>query len=281
MFDLIAIYVWSIVGGTLLGVSLAVVGVHMASRGRSLQVLNSAQGAELGTLSALLLGFAIGRGIESASPWLGLLGATGGALLFGFISRIASAVTTSSRSPLLLAIWVFLVASTQLAIALHPRLESHFTRMLMGDLTTLSNLEAQLICVFGCTLLLWLKVGRKGMIRRTFDSAVLRIRHLPGSALEEILILTLIALSTWAFGFLFTCGALLIPSSILSFIPQKTASKHVAGTAGIALATIPTGFILSLTGLNIPTTPSVVVSLVIGSLVALIFIDTKRRFHYR
>lgn len=281
MIDVIALYIWSILGGTLIGVSLSVLGVHMASRGRSLQVLNSAQGAELGTLSALVIGSAVGFGIESSSPWFGLIGAAGGALLFGFMSRLGSVVTSSSRTPLLLSIWVFLVASTQLTIALHPRLESHFTRMLMGDLTTLSDLEAQWVCALGCAFLLWLRNGRKGMIKRTFDSAVLRLKHLHGSKPEEILILTLIALSTWAFGFLFTSAALLIPSSLLAVRPQKTTSKHIIVTACTALTAIPTGFILSLTGLNTPTTPSVVVSLVACCLIVLIFVDMKKRFNYR
>ena len=51
MVEIFKLFAWPLLAGTLLGVALSVVGVHLAGRSRTVQVLNSAQGAELGVLA--------------------------------------------------------------------------------------------------------------------------------------------------------------------------------------------------------------------------------------
>jgi ABC-type Mn2+/Zn2+ transport system permease subunit len=277
MVEIFKLFAWPLLAGTLLGVALSVVGVHLAGRSRTVQVLNSAQGAELGSLLVIFFGLTAGAEIESLSPLHSLLGAAGGALLFGFLSQFITSANQSSRTPLLLSLWIFLVAATQLSIALNPILEAHFSRMLLGDLTTLSNSESKWISVLTCAALLFIAKNHNSMLKRTFDSAIFRVKRALITGGEDVFILGLIALCTWAFGFLYTCAVLFIPTSLLSVGSLKNSARHFGTAACATFIAIPVGFMVSLTGQNIPTTPSVVVALFVVSFLALFVLDLKKR----
>lgn len=281
MFTTLELFAWQLLCGSLLGVSLAIVGIHFAGRSRTLQVFNSAQGAELGSLLIALLSLTMASGVESITPLYALLGATGGAVLFGWLAHLTLTPNQSSRTPLLLTLWILLLAATQLAIAMHPLLESHFTKMLLGDLTTLTNFEAQLVTLCACAALVYLSRKNRTMLKFTFDSAIFRTKKSLQLKTEDLFSIILLAFSVWAFGFLFTCAVLFIPTSILSLAQWKNSNQYLITLVFVTLFALPTGFLISLAGEGLPTTPCVVVSLVTFSLLTTIFLDIKKRQHYR
>jgi len=255
----LSLYAWTIAGGTALGCALAIAGCHLATRGRTLQALCVSQGAELGALASVLWVLLQGEHLEDASAWMSLIGAIGGAALCGMLAKQSNKVRASSRTSFIFTLWLLLLSATHLSVALHPLLESHLSRVFLGDLATVSNQEALFAFIFALGILIYFSAAQSAILRRSFDAAVLMRKEMRDSWQEELVFLLLAAFSTWSMGFLFTCACLFIPTSILGAFAMTNALKHVLYCALIPLIAVPPAIAISLGEGNIPTVPAVAV----------------------
>ena len=237
--------------------ALAAAGAHLATRQRTLQSLCLAQGAELGALASVLVVQFTHASFAEAQTWWSLTGGLVGAHLMGELATRLEGARTSSRTPRLFSIWIILVASTHLAVASHPALESHLTRVFLGDLATLLDSEALVLALLGILSLSVLLLARKAIGRRTFDSSALGLTHHRAAPLELVPFVLLPAVSTWAAGFLFTCACLFVPTSFLKR-EGDSSFKSVLMCAGVAFLCGPIGLFASLRSESLPTVPTIV-----------------------
>jgi ABC-type Mn2+/Zn2+ transport system permease subunit len=259
------LYAWPIFGATILACVLALVGAHLGSRGQTLQTLCVSQGAELGGLTSILVGLLAGASFESLPPGSEVFGALTGALVCGVLARVVGRVRQSSRTTTLFVLWLSLVACMYLAIALHPLLESHFARIFLGDVSTMTSFEGRWTAGLGCIALLWCVLSEKRLTRLTFDIAVFRQTNSRESRFDDLLLLAITAFSTWSMGFLFSCACLFIPTAVIAAFGHQTSRQHHLLCAASALSAVPFGFLGSLAGNHIPTVPLITLVLVLFS----------------
>jgi ABC-type Mn2+/Zn2+ transport system permease subunit len=265
MFDAVELYIWPICGGTLIGCVLTIVGVHLSARGRTLQTLCVSQGAELGALTSVLIGLLSGSSFESLTGGGEVFGALVGSLLCGVLARLVGRVRQSSRTTALFVLWLTLVAFMYLAISVHPLLESHFARVFLGDVSTMTDKDGQWTAGLGVAAFLWCLLSEKRLTRRTFDIAVFRQKLAAESSFDEFILLSITAVSTWSMGFLFSCACLFVPTVIHAAAGQQSSRSHHILCVCSALFAVPFGFVGSLMGTQLPTVPLITLTLVLIS----------------
>lgn len=252
--DILNSYGLSILGVTLLACALAIIGVHLAARSRTLQTLSVSQGAELGSLAAVLYLLSVGHHIEDVPVLFGIFGAIVGAFFCGSLTKLVSRVRSSSRPTALFSFWIFLVCVSHLIVSLHPLLENHFSRIFLGDITTLTNIESILTGAFGLCSMIFLFFRSRTMLRSSFDLSVFKKLNRRFSW-EDVFFIVVCSFSTWAAGFLFTCVCLFLPTVLFSISNQLTGLRHILMCFLVALVAVPAGFIFSLTTVPWPTVP--------------------------
>ena len=261
--DALLTYGWAVAGATLLGCALAWMGAHVVTRGESLQTLCVSQGAELGILSSIIIVLFAGGSVVGMPPWVGFLGAILGACLCGVAARAAEVVRLSSRTSVLFSFWLILLSGTQVLVALHPLLESHYSGAFLGDLTTLADSQARVVVALAVVLLIWIRVFGRSLAMGSFDCAVLHLGA-PKSLLSQGgVFLVSSAIATWSMGFLFTCACLFLPTSLMSILVSSSARFHVLVCSVVAGVSVPLGFLLSVAHGRIPTVPTIALVLVV------------------
>jgi len=277
VIELLAIYAWTFPVVGLMGALLAFCGAHLATQGRTLQSLSIAQGAELGSLVLMIVLFSsVASEIELAS-WIGIPGAVGFAFFCGFLAEKILLLNLGSRSTLLFSLWIILLAATQLLVALHPALESHFSRVAVGDIATLTRSESQiltliLICLGGIVF------GKRNQyLYVSFADAVLGVRSNGLGFKIPLLLVFLPALGTWAMGFLYTCAAMFIPTTLLSLSVRAGAREHIFRCCLVGLLAPLIGLYLSLHYFSgVPTAPILILVCAITT-IGVVIVDSLKR----
>ena len=277
-------FLWTFVASVLLAGSLAAAGAHLATRQLSLNSLCLAQGAEVGALASVFFAYLTHDALDRGETWVGLGGSLIGALIAGGFASRLSAGQSSSRTPRLFTFWIVLIAATHLAVAMHPALESHLARVFLGDLGTLTDPESQTISVLSACALLILIFAHSSIAQATFDTVALgkATRHSSGSngfmhlLCATLPFLVLPAVSTWGAGFLFTCAALFLPTTLLSS-DSDSSKQHIALCVTVSAISAPIGLFIALTGEKISTVPAMIVSILCGCLVVKMYREVKTR----
>jgi ABC-type Mn2+/Zn2+ transport system permease subunit len=264
-------YGWALVGATLLGCALAWIGAHVVTRGATIQALCVSQGAELGILVAIVLVLFSGGTMEGAPSWAGFLGAILGACLCGGLAGAAERVRLSSRTVVLFGFWLVLVSGTQVLVALHPLLESHYSGAFLGDLTTLGDRQAKLVIIFSGVFLIWLVSCGRSLATASFDCAVLLMTRTRTHLSQSLVFLLASAFATWSMGFLFTCACLFLPTSLMSVLVPSSARVHVLLCTIVAAVAVPLGFVLSVLHGSLPTVPTIAVIVIVVASITWIF----------
>jgi hypothetical protein len=266
VIDILALYLWTFPFLALMTALLAFCGAHLATRGRTVQTLSIAQGAELGSLAFMI--FSISMDPESIEPnsWRGIPGAVGFAFLAGLLAEKLSIVKVGSRSTLLFTLWIVLSASSLMLVALHPALESHFSRVTIGDVATLSRSDSQILSLALFVFGIYLFLRRSHYLHQSFADAILGSRFRSSIPNNSLFLVILPALSTWSLGFMYTCAALFIPTTILSLSSRVGARLHIFRCCFVGLVAAPLSLLVALVLLpGQPTAPILVLGLLLAA----------------
>lgn len=272
--ELISVYRWSLPVLALLAGALAFSGTHLSARGKTLLSLNASQGAEVGTLVMFIVIFQNTFDKSIGATALGLLGACGGAMAAGWLATKFQNRFSDTKGDSLFSLWILFFAGTQILIASHPALESHFARALVGDITTMTDGDL-MILASACSLLTFVFFfQRHKILRATFQQELMNRPSdtLPGNG--HLFFLALTALSTWATGFLLTCAFLFLPTTLLSLSPRTGARRHIRRCVVCSTVSAPLGMLVSLWIPQIPTVPVICMTLA-GVAIFLTFIQKR------
>ncbi len=270
MSTLLEIYGWSICGGVLLAMGLALLGSQLAALDRAMQALCMGQGAMLGVLLGLGL---IQTLLEEAGLWSALpliLAIVSGALTF-FLSELLVARRLASSNTYFSSLFALLLSGAYLVSALFPALENHMSQKYFGDLATISRNESFAAIAIGSGLVFILSFFRKRFTQESFERTItgpgVRAQFMRFSSLDLI---TLIALCfcVQTVGYLFTIACLFIPTAAASRILKAGLNRHLIYCAGLAGVSTGVGFLLSLYSSHLPTVPTIIASMVILGLVS-------------
>jgi ABC-type Mn2+/Zn2+ transport system permease subunit len=262
MFDTMDPFFLPVVASALAAGALAMSGAHLAARQRTLHSLCLAQGAEMGALLGALITLAHSHALDETHNWWGLSGSLAGSIVAGLVAIQMSQTRPSSRTVSLFSAWIAFIAITHLSVAAHPQLESHLSRVFLGDFATLPNAHALVLAVFSLVVLCLFFAYQKTFVRNTFDNAVLGlILQRKTRAFELLPFYLLPAFSTWAAGFLFTCAFLFVPTTLMAS-ENKSSTQSIKIGALVAMISAPLGMQTSLHITNLPTVPTMIFTLV-------------------
>lgn len=264
-WELLQIYSWSIPASVVVGCGLSLIGGQWVARDRSAQIFVLGQGASLG----IILGLVLNLFFEGDWHFLNLV--CGFAL--GLITLLFSDKwigKRSGRTHFYLTLFVFFLSLTYLITSLTPSLETHMAAAYFGDLAVMSNHGAQISLLLGLVfagfaLSYWRKLSllsfqlmNQSLVHRPWYE---RVFHL------STLVLTTVAIQNM--GYLFTIGAVFIPTT---FASQKSASLKSYTLKVLSISTLGTvlGFSLSLLSTELPTVPCILLmQILVGFLISL------------
>ncbi|MCX6117520.1 MAG: metal ABC transporter permease [Proteobacteria bacterium] len=255
-------YWLAILISSVVAASLAILGMHLAARDRSVQTLCVTQGSMFGVLIALGIGGYFHENFFTTSI-MPLIGAFVFANVTYKISEKFIAGKLASKNTVLVAIFAILISFCQLASALFPSLESHMTQKFFGDLATIANKELILILIVSVAVAVLLIKNWKDFSCESFDLALFgRAGIFGGRQIDprifQISSFVLICISVQAMGFLFTTGALLIPTTIQGVIRSRGLWRHHVSVAILASSATFIGFSLSIMSGKLPTVPTII-----------------------
>jgi ABC-type Mn2+/Zn2+ transport system permease subunit len=279
----LALYFWTFPALTLMSVLLAFSGVHFASRDQTVQSLSIAQGAELGALAFMIWTLDFEHLHFIPGTWGSLVMGVGSAFFAGFFAERVSRVNSGNRSVSLFSLWIFLLVLSQLIVALHPSLESHFSRGALGDVSTLTQSDSQFLLLLLCLAGVLMFLKRNAFLYQSFSVSVLSLSR-PSRTFDHSLMLYFIAaLGTWSMGFVYTCAAMYIPTTILAWTERPGAQRHIFLCCLSAVLAAPLGLYLALQRFpNLPTAPLLIALLILtSSLLAVIDAGCERLFRPR
>lgn len=260
--ELIRLYGWAIVGGTLAALMLGLLGCWLAARDRAMQTLCLGQGATLGVL--------VGLGLV---PILGVEGELSHfvpfavAFTFSFLTYAVSERFVrgrgASKNTLYSFLYGVLLALAYLVSALFPALESHMAQVFFGDLATLNDHDAFKIIALSVAGLGTLSYRWRAFSNQAFEAIILgserRERVRWGRRLFGMVSFASICFSVQYLGFLFTVACLFVPTSILVLSRLRGLRPHLICSSAIAAVATLLGFALSLEMTRLPTVPTIVI----------------------
>lgn len=264
MLELLQLYFWTLVAGALAAPVLALLGIQLATRDRSMQTLCVGQGALVGVL--------LGLGLlhQWENTLIGSLGPFFTAVLLSaltfFVTDVLVAKRMASKNTLFTFIFALLLALGNLISAVFAALESHMAQIYFGDLATLSVLNSKIVIGASIVSLLILVIGFRSISNRSFELAIYggtadNQRSDRSLILFKLLTLTVLCFSVQFVGFLYTVALLFLPTAILSFLRTKQLKFHAVACAVTASLSVLIGFSLSLKFTRLPTVPTIVVVL--------------------
>lgn len=271
MLELLLIYKWSIISGVIVGSTLALVGAQLASRNESIKSFLLSQSAALGILIALMIEIIVAPEHQHE---LGLF-----PIFMGFI--IASVMfyifdhfqklNGRFKNSYFLSIFVVFLAIESICIALVPNLDSHSKNSYIGDISLVTNIEAQFISVFAflCFVFVWKKwiqITHISFMKNTFDQYISSSDQKKLNSIFTFITIALITLSVELLGMLFTLSCLFIPIVVLSGknipIVKIKSLLSIAATTGVT-----TGILSSFSMMKLPTVPAITIFMVISTFI--------------
>lgn len=269
MMEMLLLYKTTLIAGAMMAGALALIGMQLAARDRSMQTVCVGQGASVGVI--------LGMGILHI---LDLHATEDKTTLFPFaVGLLCSALTTvgtdrlvrrrlSSKNTVFAFVFASLIAVGHLMGSLFPGLETHLSQIYFGDLSTLAENESKLASAVGAFAVIYMILGYKPITLASFDSYLVgesRLLNSRGGYARHFstVSLIIICLSVQYLGFLFTVACLFIPTAMLSYFPIRGLKRHISLGLGISMTAAIVGFLLSLQFSRLPTVPSVVACMVI------------------
>lgn len=282
MTETILLYKWAIIGSVVIAPALALVGAQTLARNWTLRALIVGQATSLGTYFGLLLIAMLGVVHDSGNPAddviqyvvVLLISISVAAILGGFSVNMESRLIRQadpSRVGFAISLYAILMAATAAIMALSPHLESHLASAFTGDLSTASDLESRLTLAFSLGVFGWIWLNWFGLSKTAFEKTVLLSAATNHEFRFSFIALFAMALSMHSLGVLFVIGSLFIPASVLMAFGKRK-SRLLDFRRKLCIVSISgtlTGFLVSLTYNEIPTTPAIiffqfVVAVIIG-----------------
>lgn len=269
-FEILKLYVWTFPFLALSSAMLAFCGAHLAARERTLQSLSISQGAELGSIAFMLLALILHLDLQEVESWMTLPAAVGIAFLAGSFAGKSEKFPASSRATALFALWIGLFALTQVIVAGHPALESHFSKIAIGDIATITSAESQVLCLVSIVFSLVLFSRRWEFLRASFSISLMGNNGTKQEKSNSMLLLLIPAVSTWSSGFSLTCATLFIPTTMHSLFQKAGGARsHIIRCVCDGLLGAPLGLFISLTFFpGLPTVSVMVLTLLSFSFVS-------------
>jgi zinc/manganese transport system permease protein/iron/zinc/copper transport system permease protein len=265
LFELLAIYKWTLPSSVLMALGLALIGAQWTAREKSTQIFVLGQGTSLG----IVLGLALNVLLDSDHHFY--------SLLLGFsLGWVVLLITDllferkANRHHAYLALFVLFLSLTYLITSMVPSLESHMAAAYFGDLAVMSDRGAQTCAVAALISVVWLLRSWTSLTMSSFQVVNQSLIHKVGSEkIFDLATLLLTALAVQSMGYLFTLGSLFISTSFAS-VRSKDLRQYVSHLILISTFGTALGFTLSLLSTVIPTVPAVMLGqFVIGSLLLL------------
>ena len=251
-FQYLSIYFLAICCSCVAGIALAWKGQHIATRGKNLQIFCVAQGALTGSLIAVLFSHYHDFQDDGVMALSGVFFS----LLCGiFVGVIVETINRDKveKSNILVGIFVLIMAFNAYITAIIPELETHMSQIFFGDLVTISHQMALSAATFFSFLIVREWKSRFLEVNMSFEIAILRRKQDRGFILDS----TVIALSVQAFGFLYTLGMIILPTTAarICFVPGMHRHYIVIAIGSFIGGLV--GFSISLIDGRLPTVPSI------------------------
>jgi ABC-type Mn2+/Zn2+ transport system permease subunit len=270
VLDVLQLYIWAFPFVGLQAAVLAFCGSHLAARERTLQSLSISQGAELGSIVFMFFIILMHRNLQEINSWMTLPAAVGLAFLMGSIAGKCESIPASSRATALFVLWISLFSISQIIVAMHPALESHFSKVAIGDVATLTQDECMVLSflMLGFSVLLFTK--RIDFLRASFSISLMGEQRALHEKSTSVLLLLIPAVSTWSTGFAMTCASLFVPTTLHVLYQRKGGARaHVKRCVWVGMLSAPLGLFLSLSFFpSLPTTPVMTLTLFCVSLLS-------------
>jgi zinc/manganese transport system permease protein len=270
--EMIALYKWTLLGGTLAGAALALIGAQLAARNQAVQSLVVSQAASFGVTIALIFRTRFEDPHSHINDILPLLlGSVSTALFYGVCEFVVQK-RWASRNTHFIGIFGLLMALSYTVVSMVPSLESHMAAAYFGDLTVATDHETIIIACLAAAVLIVLVMDWRRISAWSFEAMTFG-QFLPSRAdrLANIAFLVggmlMISASVHILGLLFTLSCL--------FLPIIVVSKMQSGFRGLAfrlilgaIAGILSGFVISLWQGSLPTVPTITITLLFTSWLA-------------
>lgn len=282
MLELLLVYKWTLLGGSLSAGALALIGCQLASRGQATQTLAVGQAASLGVSLGLVIAHALGGHEHEAASWQHAIPTVAGVMFAAAAYAVAEAFVPArwgSRDAYHVGLLTILMSLTYGVIAIAPGLESHVAASYFGDVSVATDAEAIATAALGLLAGGYVWLRWRLILSWSFDSAVFAVHvtdSRTASAQRGFLVLSLasIAASVQVLGILFTVACLFLPVLFLSRSRASGAGLRARLVGAAALGTF-VGFVASLASGRLPTTPTIVVCVALCSAAAAV--DVRRR----
>ena len=171
-YDILELFKWTILASMAASSVLAFLGVQLASKAKSVQVLAMSQGAILGVLIGMAAsGFSVHEGSELDTHFLPLFFSSIVAFLVSVFGEYITKDIRSSKNTYYVSIFSFLMAFSYFVSALFPALESHMTQVFFGDLATLTNTDSMLTIAFSLICFSFFLIMKNKIINDSFEDA--------------------------------------------------------------------------------------------------------------
>lgn len=269
MIELLLIYKWSIISGIIVGSTLALVGAQLASRNESIKSFLLSQAAALGILIALMIEMII---MPEHQHELGvfpmILGFITASLMFYIFDHLKK-LNSRFKNSYFLSIYVVFLAIESICVALVPNLDSHSKNSYIGDISLVTNIEAQFISAFALIIFIfiwkkWLQVTHISFLKNTFDQYIHSSQQKKLNRYFTFATIALITLSIELLGMLFTLSCLFIPIVILSGKNIPIIKIRSILTFAVTLG-VTSGVLASFGMMKLPTVPAITIFIVFAS----------------
>jgi zinc/manganese transport system permease protein/iron/zinc/copper transport system permease protein len=277
MLELVLIYKWSIVAGSIVAACLAIVGAQLSARNQALSSLVTSQSSAFGITVGLsiLASFHI-HGLSFLPGLCAVLFA----LLSNNIEKKLIKVNSQAPYSFHIALFSILMALNYLLMNLVPSVESHVAASYIGDLTLSSDPESITIGIISILFLAyclkaWNFITRHSFNLSTYTSFLPSKKDLLHHKIFSIMSIIVIALSVQLMGLLFTLSALFLPITILSH--SKISLPRMPYVLAITAATSCTvGFSTSLVFEKFSTVPLISIVIALSSALSLVIHKASR-----
>lgn len=244
-----------------MSLGLALLGAQNVSSRKSANILVVIQGAALGGL--LQMAF-----FSESANWsfvAALVGAVFAALIASTLSRRHSDSTGLNLS--LYALGMALMSSL---VAVSPRLESHFSSRIFGDIAWLTSEQCIALLVIYVFIVILIFLNWRRWTLFNFNTSVLDFAAAEKQPLFIATTILALALSAQAVGILFSLGSFFIPTVFCRNQKDGLTKHTVKITLASSLGSFA-GFLFSLSYPQLPTTAGLVLGISIASMILRFF----------
>lgn len=254
----IEFYYLPLLAAIILSATLSLFGIHLAARQKPVETLCVGQGAAIGVMLGVIL--SIPHNFSFMFPLTGAL----------LVSLMLTVVTRKrvSKNSAFIAVYATLWAAGQILLAKFPNLESHLIQAYFGDIATISNNHSIIAIIVAAIALCYILYRWRETINESFEVAILK--KSPHSSFSIVSII-LVVFSVQYVGLLFTLGCLFLPTVIFASKRIKKVRTH--SLYCVACSTVGTllGFVYSLYDTQLPSTPSVIIFILMSASILTLF----------